>query len=355
MLRNLLFLRVVAVVIPFFSMVDDRMVELFKVSGNLIVLYALFIPIALRQSFMFSTVDLLCGFLRLVYYYQKGLELHELLMLIPSSLFIFVILWSLEYSGMVSYVLGTPYPINAPYHRDISHALSMYLMTHSHFSLVTRVSEHVLLPQAVELYNVEYLHARRLLHAYVPNIPPEKGVELYHPRRYRNCSVMAIHVKAADVLPGLVDVPNVAAFLKEIGAIIESCVLSCELVNVAKYSGIFLAACPDMCDDEVRTDHATRTITCLKDIQTQLDLFSRANGVSVALGVGIACGPVSMGFLGGTAPHRSHYITLPYLTLPHHLDALPHSPLLHPSFLPPLPLPLPLATCYLLFPLSSYV
>ena len=195
-------------------------------------------------------------------------------------------------------------------------------MTHYVFAHITHFPEHVLLPQAVELYRSEYLHARRLLHAYVPNIPLERGVNLYHPRRYRNCSVMAIHVKAADVLPGLVDVPNVAAFLKEIGVIIESCVHACELVNVTKYSGIFIAACPDMNDDQVHIDHTTRTILCLKEIQTKLDLFSRANGVSVSLGVGIACGPVSMGFLGGM--FRSSTTTL--VILLYLLDTCPYTP-----------------------------
>lgn len=170
----------------------------------------------------------------------------------------------------------------------------------------------------MELYRSEYLHARRLLHAYVPNIPLERGVDLYHPRRYRNCSVMAIHVKAADVLPGLVDVPNVAAFLKEIGDVIESCVHACDLVNVTKYSGIFIAACPDLSDDQMHIDHTTRTILCLKSLQTKLDLFSRANGVSVSLGVGIACGPVSMGFLGGRyASSHAALIVLPTPFLPY--------------------------------------
>ena len=347
-LRTLLFLRVVAEVLPLFNTGDDELVEQLKVSGNLMVMYALFIPIALRQSFMFSTIDLLCGFVRLVYYAQHGFDLGELIMLFPSSLFVFVILWSLEYSGMVSYVLGTTHPINVPDDTSCQFSLRRTLSMYPFFSpsqctfrytlslcrtthLFNEpydtpnssrifVPEHVLLPKAVELYRIEYLHARRLLHAYVPNIPLERGVDLYHPRRYRNCSVMAIHVKAADVLPGLVDVPNVAAFLKEVGTIIESCVQSCDLVNVTKYSGIFLAACPDLSDDHAHVDHTTRTIICLREIQTKVDLFSRANGVSVALGVGIACGPVSMGFLGGTyrtalfitPPSRILYNSLTY-------------------------------------------
>lgn len=69
------------------------------------------------------------------------------------------------------------------------------------------------------------------------NFPPKQAKDLYCPRRYRNCSILAVHVKAADVLPGLVDVLSVASFLKEIMLLIDGCVRECGLLKVTNFSG----------------------------------------------------------------------------------------------------------------------
>jgi hypothetical protein len=76
-----------------------------------------------------------------------------------------------------------------------------------------------------------------MLHACSPSVPPERASSLYCPRRYRNCSILAVHVKAADVLPGLVDVLTVASFMKEIMLLIDRCIKECGLLNITHFSG----------------------------------------------------------------------------------------------------------------------
>ena len=234
------------------------------VATNIILMYGLWAPMALRQLFIFNILEILLGLLRAAYYRLYGYDVSCLFILLPCGIFLMVIFWTLEYCAIVSYVI-----------------------------------EHILVPEAQELYRKEYTHARGLLHAFTPNIAPEKGSDLYFPRRYRNCAVLAIHVKAADVLPGLVDVSSVATFMKEIAQIIETCVRECGLVNATNYSGIFIAAYPELSDDHSHVNYTTRTVACLREIQAKLDSFSRRNGVNVAIGVGMASGPVTMGFLGG--------------------------------------------------------
>jgi hypothetical protein len=81
------------------------------------------------------------------------------------------------------------------------------------------------------------MQAREMLHACSPSIPLDRASSLYCPRRYRNCSILAVHVKAADVLPGLVDVLTVASFMNEITLLIDTCIKECGLLKVTHFSG----------------------------------------------------------------------------------------------------------------------
>lgn len=77
-----------------------------------------------------------------------------------------------------------------------------------------------------------------MLYECSPSIPPERASSLYCPRRYRNCSILAVHIKAADVLPGLVDSLTVASFMNEIKLLIDACIKECGLLKVTHFSGL---------------------------------------------------------------------------------------------------------------------
>jgi Protein kinase domain len=238
--------------------------------GNTLLVLGLWFPIALRQSFLFNCLELVLHILGSAYVRNiTHVAQHRTLRvatarMVPIIVFFLLIFWAIEYLCILSYVI-----------------------------------ENILVPEAQTLYQREYVHAREMLHACSPNIPLDKR-HLYCPRRYRSCSVLAIHVKAADVLPGLVDALSVASFMKEIMLLMDGCVKECGLLKVTHFSGIFIAACPDIIDDNTPINYMTRTVMCLRKIQTKLDAFSRRNSVNVSIGAGLSCGSVTMGLLGNT-------------------------------------------------------
>jgi hypothetical protein len=238
--------------------------------GNALLVLGLWFPIALRQSFLFNCLELVLHILGAAYVRNiTHVAEHRTLRvattrMVPVIVLFLLIFWAIEYLCIVSYVI-----------------------------------ENILVPEAQTLYQREYVHAREMLHACSPNIPLDKR-QLYCPRRYRSCSILAIHVKAADVLPGLVDALSVASFMKEIMLLMDGCVKECGLLKVTHFSGIFIAACPDLLDDNTPINYMTRTVMCLRKIQTKLDAFSRRNSVNVSIGAGLSCGSVTMGLLGNT-------------------------------------------------------
>lgn len=239
--------------------------------GGAILVFGLWFPIAIRQSFLFNCLELVVHGLGAVYVRKwatlrssKSARVATSRML-PAIVFLLVIFWAVEYLCILSYVI-----------------------------------ENILVPEAQALYQKEYVHAREMLYSCSPNIPPEKTRQLCCPRRYRCCAILAVHVKAADVLPGLVDAISVASFMKEIMLLMDACVKECGLLKVTHFSGIFIAACPDILDENTPTNHITRTVMCLRKIQSKLDAFSRRNSVNVSIGAGLSIGPVTMGLMGNT-------------------------------------------------------
>lgn len=232
----------------------------------------LWFPIALRQSFMFNCLELVLHGFGFSYQWMladgSSAAIFQLKMrttMFPVLLLFLMLFWAIEYLCTVSYVI-----------------------------------ENILVPEALSLYQREYVHSREMLQACSPSVPIEKSRDLHCPRRYQSCAILAIHVKAADVLPGLVDVLSVASFLKEIMMLITSCVKESGLLKVTQFSGLFIAACPDVYDGDDTTpiNHIVRTIICLRKIQNKLDAFSKRNSVNVSIGAGLTSGPVTMGLLG---------------------------------------------------------
>ena len=239
--------------------------------GSALLVFGLWFPIALRQSFLLNSFELVVHTMGIFLLRESpGNRRNCTPRIGASKIFpvvgvLLILFWAIEYLCIVSYVI-----------------------------------ENILAPEAQALYQREYVHARETLHACSPNIQPDKSRHLYCPRRYRCCSILAVHVKAADVLPGLVDSLSVASFMKEIMLLIDACVKECGLLKVTNFSGIFVAACPDLIDDNSPVNYITRTVMCLRKIQAKLDAFSRRNSVNVSVGAGMSSGPVTMGLLGNS-------------------------------------------------------
>ena len=254
------------------KLISQNINDVKYLQGVAFFILCLWFPIALRQSFMFNSLELILHGFGFSYQWMladgsnsTSFQLKMRTTMFPVLLMFLMLFWAIEYLCTVSYVI-----------------------------------ENILVPEALSLYQREYVHSRQMLQACSPSVPIEKSRELHCPRRYQSCAILAIHVKAADVLPGLVDVQSVASFLKEIMMLITSCVKECGLLKVTQFSGVFIAACPDVYDGDDITpiNHIVQTIICLRKIQNKLDAFSKRNSVNVSIGAGLTSGPVTMGLLG---------------------------------------------------------
>lgn len=226
---------------------------------------------AVRQSFSFVILDQIVTIAAIYYqtFQNCSLSLASFLMVIIFSIFRVTIFWLIEYQVFFAYIL-----------------------------------EHKLLPEGKENYRKQIINSRSILRQCTPHIPERIARELYCPRRYRNCAIVAIHVKAADLLPGMLDPKDVKVFLHQIFRIIDSCIIECGMLKVTQFSGLFIAAaCKDLSWDtnegsRASITHITRAVTLMRTIQKKIDHFNEQGNFHVTTGVGINQGSVSIGFLG---------------------------------------------------------
>eukprot|EP01041_Mallomonas_annulata_P003802 gene3802-7567_t len=161
--------------------------------------------------------------------------------------------------------------------------------TFQYLTSLAYVTEHILCPVAVETFKQQRKLTMDLL------------------KRIRSCVVLAIHIKAADLLPGLVHTSNSAEFLKQLHNAFDASVEQCGFRRITQFSvGLIIAvSCKETSLENaypgsITQTHTGRAVTVLRVIQEKLDEFNRSNNVSVTVGVGLNLGSVSIGFLGNS-------------------------------------------------------
>jgi len=107
-----------------------------------------------------------------------------------------------------------------------------------------------------------------------------------------------VQVEAADVLPGLADAAAVAAVMRDVAAIIETCTADHGLTNASKFAGVFLAVAPEWADHRADVDPQTRAVNCMRDLACRLRGHSERAGMDIVINAGLASGPVTLGFAG---------------------------------------------------------
>ena len=100
----------------------------------------------------------------------------------------------------------------------------LYSIIAEYFTYVCYLVEHLLLPYEIQVCQKEIYNSREILHEYAPLIPPSLAVDLYAPRRYRKCAILAFHIKAAESIPAVVDVSDVAALISFLYSFMDDCV-----------------------------------------------------------------------------------------------------------------------------------
>lgn len=171
---------------------------------------------------------------------------------------------------------------------------------------VSYIVEHKLLEEARIIYEYQLRNSKEVLLLCTPMIPHRHALELFSPKRYRNCAIVALHIRAADILPGILEPRDVCLFLQRIYRVIDSCIIECGLLKVTKFSGVVLAvACKDVSWDAVDgnrlpLNHISRAVMFVRTVQRKIDALNNQDSFHVSLGIAMNHGSLTMGFYGNS-------------------------------------------------------
>ena len=166
------------------------------------------------------------------------------------------------------------------------------------------VLEHEIVPAARGMFVRQQEATKYVMSFCSPTVPILHADKLYCPRRYRNCAIVAIHLKAADLLPGLINDTEIALFLKQIFSVVDSAITECGLLKVSQFSGVCIAvACKDSAWDgmdglRIPVSYTIRTVNFLRNVQQKLDDFNRQHNINVTISVGLNHGSATIGLHG---------------------------------------------------------
>jgi CheY-like chemotaxis protein len=163
------------------------------------------------------------------------------------------------------------------------------------------VLDHVIVPASKFQLEMQHNSTFKLIKAYMPTVNPLGSLMMMSTRRLRKCSVVVLHAKPYDVLPGLVNAREGAAFLELIQKLLDECFAESGLIRVFRFGGVFAAVACDQLD-VIRSDisnthmgHRVRAVSCIRHIQRRLEKFNATYKVNSALGVCVCDGTVIMG------------------------------------------------------------
>lgn len=253
----------------------------FSLSKLILVMLLCWIPSALQTKMKLNGIELLCFWVVLVLkiivlkQYCSTTSIVLLLMGFAAVfLMLFVALWLIRYCALFCYVLE---------HRIVQSSYRVY-------HLQTKATDGVLNKAIGERTAPNAAHQQA----------PIRDIN-WCPTRYNNCDIIAIHIKAADILPGLVPSRDLSRFLAQMFKLLDHCVRENGLTKISHFSGVYFAAiCRPLQgnDSQATGPSSSSTVTALRYIQQKLDRYNAENRVNVAFGIGVCRGSLTMGLLG---------------------------------------------------------
>lgn len=169
-------------------------------------------------------------------------------------------------------------------------------------SYVSYVLEHVLVPEASKIYQKQRKALTVKIRRCGPPVPLSETALLFPRRRYRNVSVLVIHVCGADLIPNMVSEDCVPPMLKYVYDLIDDVIKGCGLFKVSEFSGVYVAvACPEFkSNSSFDSSHKMKAVEAIKKIQLEVNRFNKKNDMCIKLGLGLKQGSVNMGFISET-------------------------------------------------------
>jgi hypothetical protein len=171
----------------------------------------------------------------------------------------------------------------------------------SYYALLLEV-----LPRMIERYEAAKQANKSLISGQNNYVPLSLTNSLYSPRRLSSASVIAIHVKAVELVPDFLEEQATLQFLSSLYRVIDESINEAGMLKVACFSGVFICVSsqdPCMCSIEnlrKPVNYATRAIVLMNTVQRRVDAHFNNDKVKISLGIGINHGPVVLGLLGSS-------------------------------------------------------
>lgn len=184
--------------------------------------------------------------------------------------------------------------------------LAAYYLSVEHRIFVAFLLEHKLIPYALNEYNKQKANTKELLYTFSPQLPLESEESRGSLKWYRNSVIAAVHIKACDIISGLVEARDVAKLVKVIGTIIDKSFQEFGMLKVTNFSGVYIAMiCRSMGKEGwdrsgASSPYATHVLFLLRTIQARIEKFSKDHNFNVALGISLNHGSAYVGFLGNS-------------------------------------------------------
>lgn len=100
----------------------------------------------------------------------------------------------------------------------------LYYLIAEFYTYLCYLVEHTLIPYEIQVCQEEIGICRAICGQFTPHIPLSLASELYIPRRYRKCAILAFHIKAAESIPAVVDVGDVTILISFLYSFMDDCV-----------------------------------------------------------------------------------------------------------------------------------
>lgn len=253
----------------------------FSIGKLILVVLLCWIPSALQTSMKLNAIELICFWVVLVLkasFVKQACSSTTVALVLIGSLVVFLcvygVLWLVRYCALFCYVME---------HRVVQATYRVY-------QLQTKATDNVLNKAMGERMAPNAVHQSTTT----------RGIN-WCPTNYNHCDIIAIHIKAADILPGLVPSKDLSRFVAQMTSLLDQCVRENGLTKISHFSGVYFAAiCRPIQGSAVKSSGpgSSSTVTALRYIQQKLDRYNAENHVNVAFGIGVCRGSLTTGLLG---------------------------------------------------------
>ena len=200
-----------------------------------------------------------------------------------------------------------PHRLQMTTYMSLTFAILRWIMDYTVYLVF--IVETELTPASLRFYQADLVDARNLLLLFEPALKHEHNESLVLPRKYPECTVITVNVKASAFLAGILDCKQFETIYGQVSAIINKSIAEFGLLKVTEFAGIVtIVECKELSDRYLRAIYreTSRTAFFLKTLQQRVEDYAVANKFNVELDIGIDHGPAMVGLLGG----RTHSLDL---------------------------------------------